>query len=214
MFPSGRIDYKTVNSAESPTNMVKDVPSELEALGLTKRLLPRIGIGLSDVTKPASSEPDLHVSADEVTYFSNQTAVTIIKWRSVGFRRVVDNMVISGGNGGYLHFGEGGKLCEIGISWHILQRIKSFRTYSVERTIRLFHEGKAFQGLVPGDFGRIDWRTVKSVTVTKAVPCYCAGKSDVLYPFLALSAVVEADRGKVEIEIDCPMIDEAQSLTE
>jgi hypothetical protein len=67
------------------------------------------------------------------------------------------------------------------------------------------------QGFSLGD---IDWPTVKSVKIKKAVPMYYAGNrlapSDWLYPFAALWTTVDTGNETINVEIDCPIVDETK----
>jgi len=121
-------------------------------------------------------------------------------------------MAVSGGDGGSVWFGEHGNVYRISISWRNLERVKSAQTYSNKDLIRLFHEGKWKQGPVPGQISGVDWKTVKSVVVKSARAYYCAGNSDLLYPFIAYTASVETEEGTVDMELDSPMIDESLPL--
>jgi hypothetical protein len=208
-FGSGRIDYQRSGDDDLPAGVIEGVPSETEALTMAERLLPKCGIRLSDLAKTiGASTPNLSVCAAEITFFPNQE--TIIKWRQVGFRRAVNGMLVSGGDGGSIDFREHGNICRISISWRDLERIKSCPTFTRKSVMRSIREGKAFQGLIRADFGDIHWPSVKSVTIKEARPCYCSGNSDLLYPFLFLSATVDTSHGKVDVEIDCPIIDETK----
>ena len=72
-------------------------------------------------------------------------------------------------------------------------------------------QGKAVQGAILSNLPPIDWKGVKAVTVTQAKLCYYGGDqfapSDWLMPFAALWATVDTGHGKIEVEIDCPIID-------
>jgi hypothetical protein len=213
-FSSGTIHYDTPEPAFGPTNLAVGVPEMSRIPELATNVLRKLQLNFSEMagyfgtSRFEVSEPRM------TTYFVHGTNVTNIPYRSVYFRRSVDGMPVVGGDGGSIYFGEHGRIRKISISWRNLERIKSFPTYSAERIVRLLHEGNAFQGLVPSNFGSINWSTVKRVTIKNARPCYCSGKSDLLYPFLALTATIETEEGKVEIEIDSSMIDEAQPLPE
>ncbi len=61
---------------------------------------------------------------------------------------------------------------------------------------------KARQGAAL-DNGYIDWLSVKSITIKQPWPCYFAGNSNFVYPFLALWTTAE-------VGIDCPIIDETK----
>jgi hypothetical protein len=210
-FASGAIRYETAERIYGPTNLSVGVPTMNQMPELATNVLVKLGIPLSDVTDYRGASK-FHLSEQETLYFVGNTTVTNTRYRAFSFVRSVEEISISNGDGGGIHFGEHGMVSEMSISWHHLERIKSFPTYSAETVVRLLREGRAFQGLVPGNVSGLYWPSVKAVTITRAKPWYCSGKSDLLYPFLALTATIETDEGKFSMEIDSPMIDEAQSL--
>ncbi len=94
-----------------------------------------------------------------------------------------------------------------------MERDKLHPTVTPEMMVKSIREGKAIQGMVPDTVGSIDWPTVKSVTIKEAKPLYFAGgdplsPSDWLEPFAALWTTVDTGHGNVDVEIDCPIIDE------
>ena len=74
--------------------------------------------------------------------------------------------------------------------------------------------GKAVQGGIPMDLPAIDWAVVKSLTVKKAELCYYAGDrlapSEWLMPLVSLWTTVDTGHGNIDVEIDCPIIDETK----
>ena len=218
-WPWGIIDYQTKHQV-SPTNLIEGVPSKRRAIKLTKAILPKLGIELSDIEKKEnSSEPQLNVGFSEITYFINHKAIKNLESHNVGFRRVVDGMPFFGAGGtggdGEIEFGDHGKISRILITWRNMERENSYPTVSAEMMVKSIREGKAVQGYLPGNVGDIDWSRVKSVTIKKVSPCYDSGggrfaPSDWLYPFAALDATVDTGHGNIDVEIDCPIIDETK----
>jgi len=211
-FSSGSINY----DAPEPGYVLKPnvfvgVPKTEEMPKLTKNFLKLIGVKLSEIQKNTNGAPYFYFSSRGYEYFSNHTLTTNTWARAVVFRRSVNGAEVIG-NAGYceLQFGEQGKILKIDFSWPTLKRYKSSPTLTPQTVLQLLQHGKAHQGLVPMGFGDIDWQTVKNVTIKQAWPCYFAGNSDLLYPFLDLWTTVEASQGNVDIEIDCPIIDETE----
>ncbi len=213
-YPLGTIYYEvTLNF--NPTNLTKGLPIKEKAIKLTKRILPQLGVSLSDIDKKSnSSEPDFRVRDSETMFFVNNKFITNVDWRGVGFRRAVDGATfLSAGTGGDgdVRFGDHGKIIKINLSWQNMERVKSYPTFSPDTVIKLLREGKAIQGMIPMNLGGIDWPTVKSVTVNQAWICYYAGdpltRSQWAYPFAALGTAVDTGREIVNVEIDCPIID-------
>ena len=117
------------------------------------------------------------------------------------------------GGDGHVEFGEFGKPSKIYLSWRNLERYKACPTVPPETLIKWIRQGKAVQNRVRLDAEPIDWSTVKSMTISVAKPCYYAGSpsepSDWLMPFVALWATVDRGRGTIDVEVDCPIVDES-----
>jgi hypothetical protein len=216
-FPFGAIDHDTKHNY-SPTNLVEGLPSKEQAVKLTKKLLPKLGIELSGVDKKENSpEPEFHVGDSEIIFYVKGTPVSNTVGRTVGFRRAVDGVAfLSAGTGGdgHITFGDHGKITKIDLSWRSLERSRSYPTVTPEIMMESIRKGRAIQGLLPADSPGIDWPTVKSITIKGAWPRYDAGDrfrpSDQLYPFAALDTAVDTGHGTVNVEIDCPVIDESK----
>jgi hypothetical protein len=218
-WPWGIIDYQTKHQV-SPTNLIERVPSKRRAIKLTKAILPKLGIELSDIEKKEnSSEPQFNVGFSEITFFINHKAIKNLESHNVGFRRAADGMPFFGAGGtggdGDIEFGDHGKISRILITWRNLERDKCYPTITAEMMVKSICEGKAVQGYLPSNLGDIDWSRVKNVTIKKVSPCYYVGgdrlaPSDWLYPFAALDATVDTGHGNIDVEIDCPIIDETK----
>lgn len=93
-----------------------------------------------------------------------------------------------------------------------MERVKSYPTLSPAEMIYSLRQGKAVQGYLSMNSRGINWRTAKSVTVNHIWPRYYAGDmehpSDMLEPFAVLDSEVDTGNGIVNVEIDCPIIDE------
>lgn len=210
-FSSASINY----TEPEPSYVLKpsffqDVPTTEKMPKLTKDFLKKIGITLSEIQKETNGAPLFYFSDRGYEYMFNQIWTTNTWARVVVFRRAVDGAEVIG-NAGYckLLFGEHGKISQIDLSWPELERYKSASTFTPQMVMQLLHQGKAHQGLVSDNFGDINWQTVKSVAIKEAWPCYFEGNSE-LYPFLDLWTTVETPQGKVDVEIDCPIIDESK----
>jgi len=200
---------------------VHDVPGESKALRLTKKFLPEIGIDLADIGKKEnSSQPDFHVFDMGVTYFIDRKPLKNTEGRGVRFGRSVDGISfisIGSGGDGEIHFGDHGTVTRLLITWRNMQRDKSFPVLTPQLMMESMRKGKAIQGLIPDSVDAIDWKTVENVTIKKAKPCYYAGgdrfsPSDWLQPYAALWTTVDTGHGNVNLEIDCPVIDETKPL--
>lgn len=216
LFPLGSIEYEA-QQHYGPTNLVQDVPTEARALHLATNLFPRLGIRLEDIEKQEGGTPNLHVFDSETMYFVNHTTITNIEFRGVRFRRAVDGALFVGaGVGGNceIRFGDHGRISKLSVSWRNLQLHKQCAAVSPETLVKRVREGKAVQGMLLMGTDPIDWKTVKSVTITAAKLCYNAGgpfdPADWLMPFAALWTTVDTGHGKIDVEIDCPIIEETK----
>jgi len=86
-------------------------------------------------------------------------------------------------------------------------------TIPVQTATRLLREGKAFQGLVPGDLGRIDWPSGEERDDKRSQALLLLWRLGTAVSVLGARNLRRNHRGKVDIEIDCPMIDETQPLS-
>jgi hypothetical protein len=222
-WPWGVVDYD-VTTQRSPTNLVKDVPSERQAVKLAKKLLQKLDIDLSDLDKEENSTKPRMICFDGgVTYFVNRQPIKNTEFRAVRFTRAIDGMPFLGAGGtggdGEIDFGDHGKISKILITWRTLERKDNYPTVPAEMMVNSIREGKAVQGYLPGNVSDIDWPNVKKVTIKRVSPCYYVGgnrlaPSDWLYPFAALDATVDTGHGDIDVEIDCPIIDETKLMKE
>ncbi len=214
-FSSGSIEYQTT-SHYNHTNLAEDVPDEGRMPELTTNVLQKIGISLSDIAKTTNGAPDFHFWQPLKIYYVNHSFVTNIEFRGARFQRSVDGIPFVGlgaGGDGEIDFGEHGKISKIDLSWRDLERYKAYPTIKSELMTKLIRKGDAVQGPIPINLNVIDWQAVKSVTVKKAKLCYYAGDppSDWLHPFAALWTTVDTGSGTIDVEIDCPIIDESNA---
>jgi len=214
-FPSGSVHYEALTKY-SHTNLVVNVPDEKHALQLVKRILPSLGINFSDIDKRDDSDETRIISFDsKITYFVKPEPITNTLFRAVGFRRAFDGISLIGlGTGGNceIDFGDHAQITKIDLSWRNAQRVRAYRTLSPAEIIHSLLQGKALQGYLSMNSRAIDWRTAKSVTVNHVWPRYYAGDmehpSEMLEPFAVLDSVVDTGYGMINVEIDCPIIDE------
>jgi len=208
-FASGTIHYDIPEPQYGPGKLAQDVPDMRQLPQLATNFVRHIGIPISDIT--GYFETDTFNFSEPLTmYYVGDTTITNIGFRSVKFRRSVDGIPIVGGDGGGFDIGEHGKIIKIDMAWHNLEHGASYPTVSREMIMSFLKQGKAFQGLLPMSTGEIDWKTVKSVTIKKALPCYFAGNSDRLVPFLVLFTTIDTGQGNMDVQIECPVIDETK----
>jgi len=208
-FLSSSIRYSTPERRYGPTNLTKDVPDMSKLAEIATNFVNQIGIPLSAVTGYFQTDK-FNFSEVGTMFDSHNTVVTNIELRTVTFRRSVDGIPFVGGDGCGIDFGEHGIISRLSMTWHDLKRIRLYDTLSPKVVINLLRQGKVYQGLVSDNVSEINWPTVRSVAIVKALPCYFAGGTDQLYPFLVLFAVVDTGYGNVDTEIECPIIDETK----
>jgi hypothetical protein len=206
-FNDGRIEYES-ETHYGPTNLTKGVPEMSRMPELTTNFLKSIGFNLSEIEKNDTGEPNFNFSEPLTLYYLNQTAVTNIEWRAVRFRRTLDGAAFVGSNC-EIDFGENGKASKISFLWQGVERFKSCKVADTAKIISWIQNGKAVQGRIPWDSGSINWNTVKSMKVQKVKLCYQPTENYV-YPLLALMTTLDTGSGSIDVEIDCPIIDEAQ----
>ncbi len=175
---------------------------------LTTNFLAKIGINLSEIEKNEKGEPNFNYSEPVTLYFVNQTTITNVEWRAVGFRRALNGFAFVGSDGG-VRFGEHGQVSKISLPLQAVERHKNCKVAETAKIISWIRNGKAVQGRLPWDSGGINWRTVKSMTVQSVKVCYQSTEHYV-YPLLALWTTLDTGSGNLDVEIDCPIIDEAQ----
>jgi len=200
-----------------PTNLAEDVPGMERILNLTSNYLAEFGIPLSDIEKNTNGAPNYHFAELTTVYDLPDKSVTNIEYRLVRFSRAVDSGTITSGGtcgDGEFDFGAHGRLVGIDLTWKDLQRYKSFAAAKPDTIAQWIREGKAVQGGIPMDLPAIDWAVVKSLTVKKAELCYYAGDrlapSEWLMPLVSLWTTVDTGHGNIDVEIDCPIIDETK----
>ena len=214
----GAINLQSRNSY-GPTNLAEHIPKMTDLMALTTNLLGQLNIRVEDMTRNSDGSPAISFSEPFTVYLVNHTFVTNVGYRAANFRRAVDGARFVGngaGGDGEIQFGAYGKPTKISLSWRNLERHRFYGTADPDTIRRWIRAGKAVQGMMRMDLEPIDWKSVKSVTITGAKLCYYAGgpfePSDWLMPFVALWTTVDTGHGKVDVEIDCPIIDESKPL--
>jgi hypothetical protein len=212
----GIIYYESVTHY-GPTNLALDVPEMSEMPSLTTNFLSELKIDYSQIGKKADGSPNFQFWQPFKEYFLSNEIVTNIEFRAVVFRRYVDGAMILGGGtagNGQIFFGEHGKPVKIDIAWPNMERYKSFSTVSPDTVIKWIGDGKAVHGGISMNLPDIDWSTIKSLSIDKAQINYSAGDrvspSEWLMPLVSLWATVDTGQNKINVEIDCPIIDETK----
>jgi hypothetical protein len=209
-YSSGSIKYDSPERNFGPTNLAQGVPQIRDMPRLITNFLSGVGIMVPEIAKDTNGAPAFNLWQPYTWFFVDGKTITNIEAQAAVISRAVEGAKVIGQAGiCRLQFGEGGLVSKIELSWPALELSKTFPTLKPDAVMQAFHQGKVVQGFLPTDFSDIDWRKVKSVTIKQAWPSYFAGTTKWLYPFLTLWATVETDHGSVDIELDCPIIDES-----
>jgi hypothetical protein len=207
-FSSGEIQYETPERRYGPTNLAVDVPQVSQLPFIATNLLRRLGINFSDIVGYSNTNRIEYLAPAMTLFYAGNDTITNIPYRTILFKRSVDGMPIAHRND-RINVGEHGMVSGISITWPKLKRIKSYRTISPKEVVKFLRAGNAVHGPVPTNIGGIDWSSIKSLRIKKAIPSYQLD-GDRLFPFLYLDAIVDMGDGTVEIGMGCPLIDESK----
>jgi len=195
------------------TNLSVGVPPENRILKLTRAILPKLGIGSSELMLKTNGQLRVHFMEDKTEYDVNHSYITNIDSRGVIFTRRLDGAEVMR-NSCRIDLGNHADIAKIDMTWPKLERDKSYPTATPEKIMEWIREGKAVQQGLPMNVFPIDWPTVKSLTIKEVYLCYLGGDSyhpkEWIYPYVALWGVVDTGNGNVDVEIDCPIIDETK----
>jgi len=215
-FKVGAVEFHNFGHY-GPTNLAKNVPPMSALPSLMTNFAGKMGINIQEIAKQGDGTPDFHCSESATEYFANRAFITNVTFRAVSFRRNVDGADWVGNNTGgdcRVEFGENGRPTAIALSWRNLEPYKMYPTATSDQIVDWVRKGRAVQNMIPMDAESIDWKSVKSLTVTKAEVCYYAGgpfePSNWLVPFVALWTTVNRGHETIDVEIDCPIIDEGK----
>jgi hypothetical protein len=206
---SGIIHYRTKEVTYGPNNLTKGVPSILALPTFATNFVRALQIPISEVTGFFGTD-QFNFSEPMTMYYVGDTTVTNVTFRSVKFRRCVDDIPFVGGDSGSFDVGANGKIIRLDFEWHELERRQRLRTLSAEEITDVLRLGKAYQGLLPMNGDPIDWLTVKKVTIKKALPCYFSGSTGTLFPFLVLFTSIDTGDAVLDAQIECPIVDETK----
>jgi hypothetical protein len=221
----GTIDYWCAQSCER-TRFPHDLPALQQLFKLTAALLPKIGIGPSELSTTEKGKPKFVVVESRPEYHVGNTNLTNMLARSVRFTRTLDGVELYGDGGeGEIQFGNHGLIEKFSISWRKLQRIKVYPAPTPRTVVKWLRENRATYEPATAleDIPTIDWPTVKQIEVNKARAfywghAYPAGKTmsslGTLRPYAALLATVDTGGTNIEITIQCPLLDEGEVHTD
>jgi len=207
-FSSGEIEYETREIRYGPTNLAVGVPQINQLSSMATNFLHKLHISFSDITGYFGTNRIEYLEPALTMFYVGENTITNIPYRTILFKRIVDGMPIAHHNYRF-NVSEHGRISKISIAWPNLKRVKSYRAVSPKDVINFLRKGNAVRGPTPDNAPYIDWPSIKSLTIKKAVPSYQMDGNR-LYPFLYLDALVDTGNGTVEIGMGCPIIDETK----
>lgn len=203
---SGLVSYEDAGDLSA-----MNAPSESEVQRFATNVLSNLGISLSGLkTKPDSLLPELAVFVPEIKILVKDSIfITNTPIRSVFFRRSLDGISFIGndrGGNGWIYFAAQGAVKKISLKWPDLKRAESHATFSSTAIVKLIREGKSVYGYIPVEFAHVDLSSVKKLTIKKMEVCYMTGENSV-QPIASLWTSAEIAGETIEMEIDCPIIE-------
>lgn len=207
-FSSGEIEYTTPEISYSLTNLAVGVPPIDQLPTMATNFLGELHINFSDITDYFGTNKIDYVEPTMTLFYLKGTIVTNIPYRTILFKRAVDGVRIAFENN-RISIGEHGKISAISIYWPNLKRVRSYPVVSREEVIHFLRTGDAVRGPATTDIGDFDWSSVKSLTITDAIPSYLVS-DDRLYPFLYLGTLIDLGGVQTKIGMACPLFDETQ----
>lgn len=222
-FPEGSVEYWSTRGY-GPTNLARDVPRRDQLFDLTAELLPKLGISLSEISEASGTgKPKMSFIESPMQYFLGNSVITNVESSGVRFSRALDGVELGGdGGNGEIDFGEHGRVTTISLSWRTMERHKLCATATPGTLMKWLREGRAVHQPVIGESGNeitIDWAKVKSLTVRKAQPYYWGevypigarpAFPSLLRPFAALLATTDTGTARLDLAIQCPILDETK----
>jgi hypothetical protein len=209
---TGDIEYSNSGVVHGgTTNVSVGVPEESELLPLTMKLLPKLGIKVSEIQRQeGSSKPEFNFYEPDLSIFTlNSVLVSNIPQRSVFFRRQIDSGAVVGndeGGNGWIYFGSNHAISKISLKWPTLKPYKTFQTADFNTLEKWIRQGRARHGFIEMNVGDLDWPRLKKMTVKKAQICYVTD-GNFIYPIASLLVGVDGPYGPLDVEIDVPAYD-------
>jgi hypothetical protein len=216
ILPSrGWIEYAD-NSADDVTKPIKGVPDDSTAQELALKLLNQIGISADELaTKPNSSELLTFQEVRRLGHFDKKQGKRVeeVNSRGIFFIRQIDGIHFAGigvAGGFFVRFTSNAKVAELRLVWRNLQPYTKYEVASPDRIIRWIKEGKA---VMPAP--NVSPSEIRKLTINQISPLYMGAlgdePQDFTYPFASLNAVADLGQTNVNVQLYCPIIDEAKA---
>jgi hypothetical protein len=203
-------------------HLVTNLPSTNAAIVLTKQILPRIGIGLTNVEHSTNGELLFHYDPNPqgTIYYTTNLPIVNLNQRTVGFKKALDGLTVEGGGGiGTIDYGENGRVIQMDIDWRGAVKDKEYDTATKDDILKWLKDGHCYfpRSIFPPHNEKIDidWTKAKHLTINRVQICYWGidfpdinppSKSTV-YPYAILHSTVDTGQTNLDITIDCPIID-------
>jgi hypothetical protein len=227
-FVTGQIEFNGLEPHYGPTNLAKDVPGTNRLFQLTTNFLPKLGIRLSEVARRTNGQLKIGWNDSDHTEFMTESGIiTNVEYRTVWVSRALDGVENPGLDSDCrITFGEHGKVIQIRLDWPSVERDKQYAAATPEKIIQWIRAGKAAQSRVfTSSLGAeipIDWSQVRSLTITNAEVKYWGPSlrdrefaKQPLFPAWVrpdarLQGIVDTGKTNLQVQILCPVIDEAK----
>ena len=187
-----------------PKEPSQGVPSTAQALKLTLKLLPVLGIPEAELATNRVGKIAPRSFSDETEMHKEKPSgkvVTNLLARSVQLNRQIEGVPVWGAAGIGAKFGNHGKLAELNVAWRKVEPFKRCAVPSARDFVELIKNGKSL--MRSGEAGQFE-----KVTVTDALLYYWENSGSeaqkLIHPFAVLEAEALLDGKKSRIEIFVP----------
>jgi hypothetical protein len=224
----GEIDFERKERIFSSTNLAEDVPAMSQLYGLTTNLMPKLGINGADIPKTKGGRFQMNFY-EPLSGFPGSGPgggfLTNTEMRIASFGRLLDGVKCDQIVGSCtIGFGEHSQIRYLRLFWRNVKRDKLYPAATPKQIVQRIREGKA---ILPkwyyqmGDEIPIDWPAVRKITIKTAEAHYWGelflGEREhrpifpsLVVPYARLHAIVDTGTTNIEMEIDCPIIDETK----
>jgi hypothetical protein len=207
----GTISFINSKVIGSPRAGITNVPTDAEALRLTRVVLERLGLNESQFSRSTDGKEPLfwrtkrvHSRKKDGKPVHEQTA------NGLYLVRGIDGVSFAGvGHFGglYLLFGNEGKIADFELCWRNLSVAKKVPVVNQDRILGLIKSGRVFREAEPALPP-----VIEKLVITSIIPHYYGFNStdaqERVYPFLTLEGFVEGGGKKTAVVLCCPASEE------
>jgi len=202
-------------------HLVTNLPGTNEAIVLTKQILSRIGISLSNIEHASNGELLFHYDPKQqgTIYYTTNLPIVNLNHRPIGFKRTLDGLTVNGNGGiGTIDYGENGIVIQMDIEWRGMTRESEYDTATKDDMLRWLKDGHCYfpRSFYPThkEHIDIDWTKAKHLTINRVQVCYWGidfpdnnpPVKSTVSPYAILYATVDTGQTNLDVEIDSPII--------